>query len=114
MNVKARNVRTDTTPLVDQQLPAPLRDAASSRPSASTLREPIAPGTPPSHTSRWLLDIPETCRELHLSRAALYRLLASGELGSIKLGRRRLVPVTELERFIADRMEQCGLGGDAA
>lgn len=112
--MKARNVRTDTTRLVDPHLPPPLRDGASPRPSASALSESSAPSAPPSHTSRWLLDIPETCRELHLSRAALYRLLASGELGSIKLGRRRLVPVAELERFIADRMEQSGLGGDAA
>jgi excisionase family DNA binding protein len=55
-----------------------------------TLNTPQRMSTP---ASRWLLDIPEACRELHVSRAALFRLLAAGSIASIKLGRRRLIPV---------------------
>jgi excisionase family DNA binding protein len=34
-----------------------------------------------------------------LSRSALYRLIASGQLKTVQLGRRRLVPRAELERL---------------
>ena len=34
-----------------------------------------------------------------LSRASLYRLIARGELETIKRGRRRLVPVAQLEKL---------------
>lgn len=51
--------------------------------------------------SRWLLDVPEACRELHISRAALFRLMARKELDSIRIGRRRLVPVSAIEAYIA-------------
>ncbi len=51
--------------------------------------------------ARWLLDVPEACRELHISRAALFRLMARKELDSIRIGRRRLVPVAAIEAYIA-------------
>ena len=51
--------------------------------------------------SRWLLDVPGACRELHISRAALFRLMARKELDSIRIGRRRLVPVSAIEAYIA-------------
>lgn len=66
-----------------------------------------APGPKPTSAeydldSRWLLDIPQACRALHQSRAALFRLLAAGELGpSVKIGRRRLIPVSTVEAYIA-------------
>ena len=61
--------------------------------------------------SRWLLDIPQACRALHQSRAALFRLLAAGELGpSIKIGRRRLIPVSTVEAYIARLIAEEGDG----
>ncbi len=72
---------------------------------SQTLAQPVS-----VPASRWLLDIPEAQRELHLSRAAVFRLVAGGALGSIKVERRRLIPVRELEAFIA---HQCGEGGVA-
>jgi excisionase family DNA binding protein len=56
-------------------------------------------------TSRWLLDIPETCRELHISRAAVFRLIARKELDSLRIGRRRLVTVSAIEAYIAKQQE---------
>lgn len=37
---------------------------------------------------------------IDLSRRSLYRLIDSGELRTVKLGRRRLVPAHELERLV--------------
>jgi excisionase family DNA binding protein len=34
-----------------------------------------------------------------LSRSTLYRLMARGELGTVKRGKRRLIPTQELQRL---------------
>ena len=49
-----------------------------------------------------LLDIPRACAQLGLSRASLYRLMQTGRLESVQVGRRRLVPTAALERFVDD------------
>jgi len=41
----------------------------------------------------------EAARALGVSVRTLETLIALGELKSIRVGRRRLIPVTELERF---------------
>ncbi len=35
---------------------------------------------------------------------AIYRLLGEGRLRSVMMGRRRLIPVVELERFLAEEL----------
>jgi excisionase family DNA binding protein len=55
--------------------------------------------------SRWLLSMQEAQTELHLSKATFSRLVLSGALGSITIGRRRLIPVADMERFIAMRRD---------
>ncbi len=48
-----------------------------------------------------LLCTPEEgADELRLSRATVYRLLASGELESVKCGRSRRIPRQALEDFV--------------
>lgn len=47
-----------------------------------------------------LLRINEASELLSLSRTNLYKLLISGELESIKVGRSRLIPTDSLEDFI--------------
>jgi excisionase family DNA binding protein len=60
-----------------------------------------------THTSARLLLRPEAVADaLDVSRARVFELLRDGTLKSIKIGRSRRVPVEELERFIAARMEQ--------
>jgi excisionase family DNA binding protein len=54
---------------------------------------------------RWLLSMQEAQAELHLSKATFSRLVLSGALGSITIGRRRLIPVVDIERFIAVRRD---------
>jgi excisionase family DNA binding protein len=50
---------------------------------------------------RYALSLDEAAASLGLCRRTVADLVASGRLSSIRVGRRRLVPVTELARFIA-------------
>jgi excisionase family DNA binding protein len=49
-----------------------------------------------------LLSIKHACHILSLSRSSLYLLMASGQLRSVTVGRRRFVPLEAIEEFIAD------------
>jgi excisionase family DNA binding protein len=53
-----------------------------------------------------LLNVTEVKRRLPLSRARLYQLLGSGELGSVQVGRRVMVPESDLEHFIESHRRQ--------
>lgn len=48
-----------------------------------------------------LYDVDEAAEALRLSRSALYELIRSGRLRSVKSGRRRLVPVAALAEYVA-------------
>jgi excisionase family DNA binding protein len=64
-----------------------------------------------SDDTRLLVDVPEACRILGgVSRAYLYELIAAGRIATVKLGKRRLVPVAALEQFAAGLTD----GGDDA
>jgi excisionase family DNA binding protein len=47
-----------------------------------------------------LLTIREACARLKLSRASMYRLIARGELPTVRIGRSRRVIREDLDRFI--------------
>lgn len=47
-----------------------------------------------------LFTIPEVAEILRLSKPSVYRLMASGQLKSVKLGGRTLFKESEIERFI--------------
>ncbi len=59
--------------------------------------------------TRDFLTVPEVAHAMHMSKPAVYRLVGSGALPSVRLGtgpgRGQLVRVraADLERFIADR-----------
>jgi excisionase family DNA binding protein len=55
-----------------------------------------------------LLDVPGVCEATNLGPTTIAGLIASGELRSIKVGRRRLIPHEALEQFIADRLADAG------
>jgi len=52
-----------------------------------------------------LLSVPEAARLLNVGERFAWKLIAVGELASVKLGRRRLVDIEDLERFIEQRKE---------
>ena len=46
-----------------------------------------------------LLDVPSAASALGVSRTTAYNLIASGQLRTVKVGRRRLVPRSAVEGF---------------
>ena len=48
-----------------------------------------------------LYRVEEAADALRLSRSLLYELIRSGELRTVKAGRRRLVPVEALAEYVA-------------
>jgi len=64
------------------------------------MQTPTPGGTPPTT----LLTVAEAAMRLSIGRSHLYALMASGELRSIRLGRRRLIPESAIEDLIADAL----------
>jgi excisionase family DNA binding protein len=60
-----------------------------------------------------LVDTDSGARFVGLGRSKFLELVYSGQIGSIKVGTRRLIPVTELERWVREQMTQCVSGGAA-
>ncbi len=50
---------------------------------------------------RTAYSLDEAAQSLGLSRRTLYDLMDRGQLTTVKLGKRRLVPAAELERLVA-------------
>lgn len=48
-----------------------------------------------------LLDVESAAEALSLGRTVIYRLLGDGSLRSIKVGKRRLIPVDALAEFVS-------------
>jgi len=59
---------------------------------------------PEQRPSRLLLSVDEVQDLLGVGRNLIFALLSTGELESIKIGRRRLVPVGAVDRYIAARL----------
>ena len=47
-----------------------------------------------------LLNVPDAAQSLDVSERFVWSLLSAGELTSVKLGRRRLIDIRDIERFI--------------
>ena len=52
-----------------------------------------------------LLNIADVSAILSIGRSRTYQLVMSGQLESLKLGRRRLIAREALERFVREQME---------
>lgn len=50
-----------------------------------------------------LLSVPEAAEVLRIHRATVFALLRDGDLESIQIGRRRLIPLAAIHRFIRAR-----------
>jgi len=49
-----------------------------------------------------LLDVGEVAEALGLGQTKTWELIASGEIFSVRVGKRRLVPLSSVEKFVAD------------
>ena len=49
--------------------------------------------------------IPEACGRLGIGRSSLYALIKSGEIRTIKIGSRTLIPEAELLKVIDSRLQ---------
>lgn len=50
--------------------------------------------------------IPDVCRRLGIGRSTVYELIGAGQIKTIKIGQRTLIPESELRRFVAERLER--------
>jgi excisionase family DNA binding protein len=57
-----------------------------------------------------LYRVEEAAEALRLSRSVIYELIRSSRLRTVKVGRRRLVPVAALDEYVAAMLDE----GDAA
>jgi excisionase family DNA binding protein len=60
----------------------------------------------PVEHQRGCLTVLEAARWIGISRAKLYELLGAGELRSFTVGRARRIPLTELVRFVEQRLDE--------
>jgi excisionase family DNA binding protein len=51
-------------------------------------------------TERLAYRVDEACRALGISRTTLYKLIASGELRTVMVGGRRLIPLEAAEALV--------------
>lgn len=64
-------------------------------------RDRVSPAVP-----KMLLTVEEAARALGLGRTFVYELIMRREISSIKLGRKRRIPVEALDEFVARKLEQ--------
>lgn len=50
--------------------------------------------------------VQEACRRLGVGRTTLYELIGSGEIRPFKIGRKTLIPESELQRVVQERLER--------
>jgi len=55
---------------------------------------------------RLAVSVKEAAHNLSVSHRHLYTLLENGDLKSFKSGRRRLISLGEIEKYIVERMEE--------
>ena len=58
----------------------------------------------PDQGAAMLVGLPEAARRMALGLSMLKLLVQRGALQSIRVGKRRLIPVSAIEAFIAKRM----------
>lgn len=63
---------------------------------------PNSPETKPANQLRRLLSLKQVAHELGLSARTVSTLIAKGQIKAVRIGRRVLLPVAEVERFVQD------------
>jgi excisionase family DNA binding protein len=60
--------------------------------------------SPETHTVRLTTSVAEARVSLGIGNTKLYELINAGQLDTIRVGRRRLVTVASIERFVTTRI----------
>lgn len=95
-----RNRMDATPPAPSTTRPEPAVEAhvdRSGRATTTVEDDPVVFG------DRLLVSVPEAAKALGVSRTVLYDLISSGDLTTVRIGRRRLVPVATLMDFVRNR-----------
>jgi excisionase family DNA binding protein len=71
----------------------------------ATLRAEAQGGTAPER----LMSVVEAAAALGVGRSALYDTIGVGDLRSIKVGRRRLIPASSVDKFIQEALNEASL-----
>ena len=50
-------------------------------------------------------NVTDACRRLGIGKTKLYELIKAGEIRTVKIGVKTLIPEAELQKVIASRME---------
>lgn len=58
-----------------------------------------------AHPEAIALSIEDAARRISVGRSTIYELIDAEAIRAVRVGRRRLVPVSELQRFMDERME---------
>jgi len=61
-----------------------------------------------------LVSPQDAAAALSIGRSKVFELLAAGELASVKIGRRRLIPRQALDQYIERLREEAGLGASVS
>lgn len=62
---------------------------------------PAAPAVPAAPARRRLYTIPDACHDLSLSRSTILKLIANGQLETIRLSERAVrIPATSIDRLL--------------
>lgn len=61
----------------------------------------VSTAATPQQPAKLLLSIPEAASQLSLGQTVVWKLISTGQLYSVKVGRSRRVPWTALEAFVA-------------
>jgi excisionase family DNA binding protein len=78
----------------------PYRHANTSRAKRTSTVTDVGASEDRRQEATVLYSVEDVIARTSLGRSKIYELLASGELGSVKVGRRRLVPARALEEFV--------------
>jgi excisionase family DNA binding protein len=75
------------------------RSTSETKPDAGTKRRSRQPSV--IATTKMACSVLDVCTALGVSRPTVYLMIQRGELRSVKVGRRRLIPASELDRVLS-------------
>lgn len=79
------------------------RLAAAISELVDAIRDELAQADRPAKAPPRLLSVDEAAEALGIGRTALYAAIASGQVQSVSIGRRRLVPASAIAELVAGR-----------